>query len=129
MKILVDMNLSPEWVHVFQKCGWTAVHWSAIGKKDAEDNVLMSWAEQNGHLVFTHDLDFGTLLALTHRRSPSVLQVRSQDVTAKFLEYHVVLALRQFESVLLKGAIVVVEEDNTRVRLLPFEPSENPPQT
>ena len=25
----------------------------------------MAWARDNGHVVFTHDLDFGTLLALT----------------------------------------------------------------
>ena len=125
MKILVDMNLSPEWVQVFQKYGWTAVHWSAVGEKEAEDVVLMGWAEANGHVVFTHDLDFGTLLALTKRKNPSVLQVRSQDVSPQYLEQHVVLALSQFEAVLSKGAIVVVEEDNTRVRLLPFQSSEN----
>ena len=126
MKILVDMNLSPEWVQVFQKYGWTAVHWSTVGKADAEDAVLMRWAETNGHLVFTHDLDFGTLLALTKRKNPSVLQVRSQDVSPPYLEKHVVLALRQFEPALAKGAIVVVEEDKTRVRLLPFQSTEFP---
>ena len=127
MKILVDMNLSPEWVPVLQKNGWTAVHWSTVGKKNAEDAELMRWAEENGHLVFTHDLDFGTLLALTKRKNPSVLQVRSQDVSPQYLEKHVVLALRQFEPALVKGAIVVVEEDKTRVRFLPFHSTENLP--
>jgi hypothetical protein len=32
----------------------------------------MAWARANGHVVFTHDLDFGTTLALTHAADPSV---------------------------------------------------------
>ena len=31
MKILIDMNLSPEWVAVFENHGWSAVHWSTVG--------------------------------------------------------------------------------------------------
>jgi predicted nuclease of predicted toxin-antitoxin system len=30
-------------------------------------------------VVFTHDLDFGGVLALTHAAGPSVIQVRSED--------------------------------------------------
>jgi len=46
----------------------------------ATDRSIMDWAESNGYMVFTHDLDFGTLLALTHKTGPSVLQVRGEDV-------------------------------------------------
>jgi predicted nuclease of predicted toxin-antitoxin system len=65
MKILIDMNLSPEWVEEFKLHGLEAIHWSTIGKHDAPDNVIMDWARKNEHIVFTHDLDFGTALALT----------------------------------------------------------------
>lgn len=41
MKILIDMNLSPEWVQEFKNFGFEAVHWSTIGKFDAPDNDLM----------------------------------------------------------------------------------------
>jgi len=27
MKLLVDMNLSPEWVGVLKEAGWETVHW------------------------------------------------------------------------------------------------------
>jgi len=30
IKILIDMNLSPDWVQVLQKHGWSAVHWSSV---------------------------------------------------------------------------------------------------
>jgi predicted nuclease of predicted toxin-antitoxin system len=59
MKILIDMNLSPDWVGAFSKRGIAAVHWSSIGDPRAEDQVLMDWARANTYVVFTHDLDFG----------------------------------------------------------------------
>ena len=36
----------------------------------------MQWAITNGYAVFTHDLDFGTMLALSGADGPSVLPVR-----------------------------------------------------
>lgn len=79
MKILVDMSLSPEWVGVLQRERWEAAHWSSIGDPRAEDSELMRWARTDGSIVFTHDLDFGTLLALTNATNPSVIQVRTYD--------------------------------------------------
>ena len=57
MKILIDMNLSPEWVQEFKLHNIEAVHWSSVGKFDAPDNLIMNWARQNNYIVFTHDLD------------------------------------------------------------------------
>jgi predicted nuclease of predicted toxin-antitoxin system len=31
MKLLLDMNLSPDWVATLTQAGWEAVHWSSIG--------------------------------------------------------------------------------------------------
>ena len=31
MKILVDMNLSLEWIPVLEEAGFEAIHWSTIG--------------------------------------------------------------------------------------------------
>ncbi len=74
--IVVDWNLSPDWVPVLRANGWAAVHWSDIGDPRAADREIMDWASANRHVVFTHDLDFGTALALTHASGPSVIQVR-----------------------------------------------------
>jgi predicted nuclease of predicted toxin-antitoxin system len=77
--IVIDMNLSPDWVPVLQGHGWQAVHWSSVGDPRAADQEIIDWALANHHVVFTHDLDLGTTLALTHAAGPSVLQVRGQD--------------------------------------------------
>lgn len=118
--ILIDMNLSIEWVEELAKHGWSAVHWSTVGDPRAEDSTLMAWAAQNGCVVFTHDLDFGTILALTHATGPSVLQVRGQNTLPEHLGPIVIAALQQHEAALAAGAIVVVEELRSRVRVLPF---------
>ncbi len=31
MRLLIDMNLSPDWQLLFRENGFEAVHWSAIG--------------------------------------------------------------------------------------------------
>ncbi len=66
MNILIDMNLSPEWCQVFASIGWKAYHWSTIGDLRAADHTLMQWALEHDCIVFTHDLDFGALLAATN---------------------------------------------------------------
>jgi predicted nuclease of predicted toxin-antitoxin system len=42
MKLIVDMNLSPNWVGPFQKSEWEAVHWSAVGQPTARDSEIMT---------------------------------------------------------------------------------------
>ncbi len=65
MKILIDLNLSPEWTLVFGKYGIESLPWSTVGDPRAIDRVIMNWARVNSYVVFTHDLDFGALLAAT----------------------------------------------------------------
>ena len=120
VKILIDMNLSPDWIPLLKQHGWTAVHWSTFGDSTAPDSLVMEWASRNAHVVFTHDLDFGTALALTHARGPSVLQIRGQEVLPDSAGQAVVAAFRQYEAELASGALVVVDSKKLRVRILPL---------
>jgi predicted nuclease of predicted toxin-antitoxin system len=121
MKLLVDMNLSPDWVAVLKQAGWEAVHWSNVGNPRAADSEIMAWAKQHGYIVFTHDLDFGSLLALTQAEGPSVIQVRTQDVTPAAIGKLVVNALHQFQPDLEQGALIVLDEARARARVLPLK--------
>jgi predicted nuclease of predicted toxin-antitoxin system len=120
VRLVVDMNLSVEWVAELTKHGWSAVHWSAVGDPRAEDSIIMSWAAANDYVVFTHDLDFGTMLALTHANGPSVVQMRGQNLLPEDIGPSVVAALRQHEAALAAGALVVVDLKKLRVRVLPL---------
>jgi len=120
MKLLIDMNLSPQWVPVLEEAGWEAVHWSRIGRPDAPDHEVLDYARSNGYVIFTHDLDFGTVLAATKADSPSVIQIRTQDVTPTHLSRLVISALRQFKQHLEAGALITVDEKKLRARILPL---------
>jgi predicted nuclease of predicted toxin-antitoxin system len=60
------------------------------------------------------------MLALTHATGPSVLQVRGQNVLPENLGPTVIAALRQYDAALAAGALVVVDEKKSRVRVLPL---------
>ena len=122
MKILIDMNLSPDWTAVFERQGWEAVHWSKIGSPKAKDRELLEWAAEHGFIVSTHDLDFGAILAAARARAPSVLQVRTQDVSPDHLKVTVCDVLRSQESAMKAGALIVVDEWRARIRVLPITP-------
>ncbi len=78
MKLLIDMNLSPDWVGLLAAEGFEAVHWSAVGDPRATDETILSYAKSRRCVVFTHDLDFGAILAATGAATPSVVQIRAR---------------------------------------------------
>lgn len=120
MTLLVDMSLPPTWVPFLAKRGYRSHHWSFIGPHDAKDEEIFDHAIKNGQIVFTHDLDFSTLLAHTRSRKPSVIQARVQDPTPEAIGDLVVAALGQFEEQLLEGAILTMLPSRTRVHILPL---------
>ena len=120
MKLLVDMNLSPRWVSVLIDAGFEAVHWSVVGAFDATDVHIMAYAAAKDHIVLTHDLDFGAILAATQRRKPSVVQIRAVDVRPLAIGQHVITALRQAARELNEGALLTVDPSRTRMRILPL---------
>jgi predicted nuclease of predicted toxin-antitoxin system len=120
IKILIDMNLPPKWVKLFRDEGMEAVHWSEVGAVDAKDQLILKWAEDNGHIVFTHDLDFGTLLAATDAKGPSVIQVRTQNVMPEALGNTVVNAIKKFKNELDAGSLISIDQKKARARILPL---------
>jgi predicted nuclease of predicted toxin-antitoxin system len=95
-------------------------HWSEVGIPCAPDSEILAWARQNGFTVLTHDLDFGAILAATGGDSPSVVQLRGQDVMPGAMGTCAIGAIRQFEEALNSGALVGVDARKTRARLLPL---------
>lgn len=120
MKILVDMNLSPSWLGVFAEAGWEAYHWSKVGNHSAADSEILKWAAESGCIVFTHDLDFGALLASTGHRIPSVIQLRGHETSPSKMGRSVTLALKALAEDLEAGALVTIDATRARARILPL---------
>lgn len=121
MKFLIDMNLSPRWVEVFMAAGLDATHWFAIGDHRATDRSIMEWARSNGYIVFTHDLDFGAILAATQASGPSVIQIRAENVLPEASGDAVITAIRRFQDALEQGALISVDPVRARARILPLD--------
>ena len=119
MNFLVDMNLSPRWAVFLKQAGFTAI--SKIGSPTASDRELMAWASQRDHIVLTADLDFAAILAATERRRPSVILVRSDVLTPEALGGTVLTAIQTATQELIAGAIISVDAERARLRVLPLE--------
>lgn len=127
MKLLIDMNLSPRWAVVLAEASFEAVHWSSLGAKNAPDSVIMAYAKANDYVVLTHDLDFGAILAATHGEKPSVVQIRADNVSPTVIGKQVIVALSQMRSELEKGALLTIDPNRTRLRVLPLQQRDPPP--
>jgi predicted nuclease of predicted toxin-antitoxin system len=114
------MNLSPSWVPVFESNGHSARHWSEIGKPGAADREVLDWAKANNYVLFTHDLDFGAILAATDFDSPSVIQLRKQDINPNNDQKELFEVLVRFKDEIEKGAIISIDKLGSRVRILPI---------
>ena len=120
MRVLVDMNLSPRWVGLLAAAGFESVHWSNVGPRDAPDSIIMAYGAAHVWVVLTHDLDFGAILAATAGNKPSVVQLRADDVRPEAIGTQVVAALRQMTRELDDGALLTVDTNRSRLRLLPL---------
>jgi predicted nuclease of predicted toxin-antitoxin system len=120
VKILVDMNLSPAWTFYLNAAGHEALHWSEVGSPTAADETIFSWARNLGYIVFTHDLDFGSILAASQSQAPSVLQIRTQCILPGESGALILAILKRYEDTLVNGALVTIDERRTRVRILPL---------
>lgn len=122
MKLLVDMNLSPDWVPLLAACGWAAQHWSQLGPGNAPDTELTRWAREYAHVVLTQDLDFSQLLFATRDGGASVVLLRMDNEFDDTARAYVCAALTQAEAALTAGALLTISGRRVRLRHLPLVP-------
>ena len=122
MKLLIDMNLSPQWTEALADAGIEARHWSRVGDGAASDREVFQWAQRHRFVLLTHDLDFSRILALAGGRAPSVVLLRTHRLLPSDSATSLVKVLRRHAAEIETGAVVVVSPDRYRVRLLPLLP-------
>lgn len=122
MKLLLDMNLSPDLAPAIAGHGHDVVHWSHVGDHRATDVSILSWAREHQRVLVTHDLDFAAILAETEAVGPSVIQIREQDLLSKEVVGAIVSAITTATPALESGAIVTIHEERSRIRILPLRP-------
>jgi predicted nuclease of predicted toxin-antitoxin system len=118
MKVLIDMNLSTEWVELLVAQGHEASQWAAVGAPDAGDEELFEWAVAEGAAILTNDLDFGIELITKGRSEPSVIQLRAGDLRPSTLGGAVSAAIANYTQQLEQGVLITVDAKRSRIRLL-----------
>lgn len=86
--------------------GVEAIHWLECGASNAPDREIMAYARENGYIVFTHDLDFSSLLANSKDSKPSVIQLCANDTSPEATGKVTLATLRQMSSELETGALL-----------------------
>ena len=61
------------------------------------------------------------MLALTKASKPSVIQVRTQNMYSKWFITEILAVLKEFKDELLHGSILTIDENKSRIRILPIE--------
>ncbi|HEY1183054.1 MAG TPA: DUF5615 family PIN-like protein [Bryobacteraceae bacterium] len=121
MRLPLDMNLTPRWVHFLRNAGHEAVHWSSIGSNSAKDGEICDYARQHAYVLLTNDLDFPQILAHTRQTSPSVVLLRGEPLVPEVRGSALLGALQDCEVELNQGAIVTLDwSDKPRARVLPL---------
>lgn len=121
MRFLIDNALSPVVAEGLRLAGHDATHVRDQGLADAEDLVIFAHAERERRVIVSADTDFGTILALRDASLPSVILFRGATPKKPDRQVKLLVAnLAEISSVLDRGAIVVIEPQRMRVRMLPI---------
>ena len=114
------MNITPTCVEFFALHGIEAVHWLSVGRATEPDVEIMKYAQTNGYVILTNALDFGTLLARTRNHSPSVILIRARLLIPRTIGQTILLILRQHQTAIDAGALIIVDDYRHKLRLLPI---------
>ena len=106
--------------------GFEAIHWSTIGSPTAPDIEILAWANERRFVVITNDLDFSAILAASAGATPSVVQIRTQDLLSDEAVSIVARALEAHREDIERGALLSIDDGGTRVRMLPLKGSHGP---
>lgn len=120
LKFVADMDLSPLTVRQLKEKGWEIIRVSEVMDVRTDDIDILNYAREHNQVVITHDLDFSELLAVNGLDSPSVINLRLENMQPDFVTQRIIDIVSQLEDELKKGIGVSVNEISARFRNLPI---------
>lgn len=120
MKFLLDAHMPLTLAELLSQKGHSCRHIALIGQPGAKDAEIVIEATTHEEVILTHDLDFGTLLAFSGASKPSVLIFRVNPINATIFYQLIIDNWPILEFPLQEGAIIILEQENLRIRSLPI---------
>jgi predicted nuclease of predicted toxin-antitoxin system len=120
MRLLLDMGAALQTAISLRGQGLDVVHIRELGMQRASDEDIAKLAAAENRVLVTFDLDFSRILALQRMAKPSVVLYRLERYTTEGITGSILKLMRDHSQSLEAGAIVIVEPDRTRIRLLPI---------
>lgn len=122
MRLLADLHIAPRTVSFLNGLGHDVVRVTDLLPADTPDEVIVQRAAQERRIILTQDLDFSSIIALSGRRSPSLLSLRLSSSKVEIVNAVLQRMLPVLESDLEQGSIVTIEDQRIRLRRLPLNP-------
>jgi len=121
VKLLLDQNRSWRLASLLTSIGCDALHVNELGLSTASDDAVLAAAEQSGRILISADTDFAALLALREATQPSVVLFRTRLRSTAQDQFNLLEdLLPMFKEDLAVGSVLVISDENVRVRRLPL---------
>ena len=121
MKFLLNENIPPSLAGFINRSGHHAIHVRDLNLLGKPDERIFNYARDNDFIIITHDLDYSRIHAYSGQQKPSVILFRIEPLTLKRMSEILSQHLQQLEPDLMKGAFIVIEEGQIRIRQLPIK--------
>ncbi len=120
MKFLLDVGITPALGRLLESEGHTFRYLPEHYSNKTADIKIIVIALENGEVIITHDLDFGTLLSFSGQSKPSVILFRIHKVNAEVFFQLIKTNWNSIKTPLEIGALVVISLISIRIRQLPI---------
>jgi predicted nuclease of predicted toxin-antitoxin system len=119
--LLADLHISPKTVETLRQAGYAISRVTDHLPPIASDRQILQLAERLEATILTQDLDFSALVAKSGKTFPSVVSLRVGNASPQRVSRLLLTLLPTVEGELQEGAIISVDDEGVRIRLLPIK--------
>ena len=119
IRLMADMNISPQTVSVLQQEGWDIIRVPEVLPANTSDEEILNFCRQENRAILSFDLDFSMLVALSGSDRPSLITLRLSSTNPDIVTQRVLEVLPQIEEELEQGSAITVGNETVRIRKLP----------
>lgn len=120
MDFLADMGVSLRVAEWLRNQGHDVLHLREAGLQRLSDTAIFQKATRESRIVLTFDLDFAEILALSANSTVSTVIFRLHNPRTPQVIERLQRVLAVSSEALERGAVIIVEQNRHRVRMLPI---------